>query len=130
MQNDSQQVDPNKKAGEFFAVLLQSATNAHALHLQTRSFAMHSTLDIFYKSMPELVDEVIEAYQGCYGIVMDYPFERGIKFPTEPLAFIIALREYVDKNRMNIGNRSNHQNLVDNIASLIDSTCYKLKFLH
>lgn len=117
------------KAAEFFAVLLHSATIGHMLHLQSKSFAQHMALGTFYQEMPEKVDDLVEAYQGVFGIVTDYPFDKGIKIPADPLKFIQALRDYVDGNRKDVSDRSEHQNLIDEITQLIDSTAYKLKFL-
>ena len=118
-----------EKAAEFFAVILHSATIGHMLHLQTKSFAVHMALDTFYSEMPGLVDTLIECYQGCYGIVTDYPFEKGIRMPKDPVKFISGLQDYVVKNRAAISDESQHQNLIDEIAQLIDQTKYKLENL-
>lgn len=117
----------NPKAAEFFAVLLHSATIAHMLHLQTRSIAQHMALGTFYEEMPELVDSLVETYQGRYGIVTDYPFDKGIKIPGDPLKFVTALLQYVDQNRKAVAPETEIQNLVDEIAQLIDTTKYKLE---
>jgi hypothetical protein len=117
----------SEKAAEFFAVLLHAATIGHMLHLQTGSFAAHSALNDFYDELPDLVDELVEAYQGKFGIVEDYPFDKGIKIPSDPIKFVEALSTYVDQNRNKVSDRSNHQNIIDEIATLIDKTAYKLK---
>lgn len=119
----------NEKAAEFFAVLLHSATIGHMQHLETTSFSQHMALDRFYKKMPGLVDDLVEAYQGVYGLVTDYPFDKGIKIPSDPIKFIDAISAYVDANRKDVSPRSNHQNIIDEIATLIDSTAYRLKNL-
>lgn len=119
----------NSKAAEFFAVLLHSATIGHMLHLQTRSYAQHMALGSFYEAMPDLVDSLVESYQGVYGIVTDYPFDKGIKIPNDPLKFVEALSGYVEGNREKVSDRSEIQNQIDTIQDLINSTAYKLKNL-
>ena len=118
----------NVAAAEFFMTLLHAATSGHVLHLQTRSYAQHMALDAFYSELPGLADAVIEAYQGKYGLVMDYP--DGYSVPTgEPLQFLSDLSDYVMLQRANVGSDSELQNLIDEIQQLIDSTIYKLRFL-
>ena len=118
----------NPAAAEFFATLLHAATAGHILHLQTRSYANHMALDAFYSALPGLVDSVVEAYQGRYGLVLDYP--DGFSVPTSsPLEFVSALDDYVRANRVAVASDSELQNLIDGIQELIDSTIYKLRFL-
>jgi hypothetical protein len=115
---------------EFFITLLHAATVAHVLHLQTRSYAQHKALDSFYKELPDLVDNVIEAYQGKNNkIVTDYPAKSVSPQSKNPLEFLQWLSTYVEKNRESVGKDSELQNMVDEIAGLIDSTLYKLRFL-
>ena len=116
----------NKQAAKFFMGLLNAATVAHILHLQTRSFAQHMALNEFYQAMPELVDAVIEAYQGKYGIVDGYP--ATISIPKDPITFITDFSSFVATYR-DICEDSEIQNLIDEVADQIDSTMYKLKFL-
>lgn len=118
----------NPAAAEFFITLMHAATSGHILHFQTRSFAQHMTLDTFYSSLPGLVDSVVEAYQGKYGLVLDYP--SGYSVPTTAaIDFVSALSDYVMSSRANVADDSEIQNLIDEIQDLIDSTLYKLRFL-
>ena len=64
--------DPAK----LFSKLFESREMAHIYHLQVRgdegSYAAHMALGSFYESVLDLADEIIEVYQGQYGIVEDY----------------------------------------------------------
>ena len=113
---------------EFLSSLLHSVTITHTYHLKTRSYAQHMALGSFYDEMQELVDGLIEAYQGKYGIVQDYILDAG-DIPPTPLEYLIALSEYVKNGRVDFPQDSELQNMIDEIASLIDSTLYKLRFL-
>ena len=56
---------------EFVMCLLHSQTNAHILHLQSRSYAEHKALESYYEGIDDLIDSFVEAYQGKYGIIED-----------------------------------------------------------
>jgi len=116
--------------GEFILTLLHAATNAHILHLRSKSFAEHSALGEFYTALPDLVDAVVEATQGRTGKLIDYPVMYYAPESTG-LAELEMLKEYVEETRhtADIPQDSEIQNLIDEIASQIDSTLYKLRFL-
>jgi len=116
--------------GEFILTLLHAATNTHILHLRSRSFSEHMALGEFYQVLPDLVDAVVEAIQGRYGTLVDYPASYYVPASTG-LEELQNLKDYVDANRHNpdVPQDSEIQNLIDEIASQIDSTLYKLTFL-
>ena len=113
---------------EFTLTLLNAATTAHLMHLQSRSYAQHMALGSFYEALPGLVDGVVEEYQGKYGLIESYP---DVKTHNEasPLEFVKWVQEYVEFCREKLPQDSELQNSIDEIESLIDSTLYKLKFL-
>ena len=125
----SSQVSTNPVAAEFFFVLLQSAVIAHILHLQTRSIAEHMALDTFYKELPGLTDDLIENYQGKYGIINVYPTHAKLPDGGNPIKLITNLSAYIKLHRQGVAPDSEIQNLIDEIQSLVNSTAYKLKFL-
>lgn len=114
-------------ANEVFATLLNSATVAHILHLQTRSYAKHKALEDLYDSLPDLADSLIESYQSKYGIA-EYP-AQSVETPADALEFVKGLREYVSTKRYAVAKDSELQNITDEIVQLLDSTIYKLTFL-
>lgn len=126
---NSNQTSTNKPAHEFFAVLLMAAPYAHMAHLQTRSFAEHMALGTLYEELPDLVDALIESYQGKYGLVMDYPAPAKLPPLGNPVAMVTQLNLYVDQNREKVSDDSEIQNAIDEIVTLLNSTTYKLKFL-
>lgn len=126
---NSTQVSTNKTAHEFFYVLMQAGVYAQILHRQTRSIAEHMALGEFYGKLGDLVDTLIESYQGCYGLVMDYPLDAKMPPLNNPMAMLQGLSDYVKAKRKAVADESQFQNQIDEIATLIDSTLYKLKFL-
>ena len=108
--------------------LLHSATVTHIMHWQTESYAAHIALGEYYSEIPELVDSVIEAYQGKTGIILrKFPIETDDYEAMTPLAYMEYLSEEMTEGRALFGEDSEIQNLVDAIADLIDSTMYKLR---
>lgn len=116
------------KTGEFAATLLNAATTAHFLHLSSRSYAQHVALGELYEGLPDLVDAVVEACQGKHQTVYTYP-DQETPGGGDPLGFVSALSDYVKEARQELAQDSEIQNAVDEIASLLDTTLYKLKFL-
>lgn len=107
--------------------LFHARTNAHIMHLGTRSFAAHKALGEFYEEIVGKIDSLAEAYQGRYGLINfpEVPFKRE----ADAVIMLKGLRRYIDDNRMMMVPDSELQNIIDEIVSLIDSTLYKLEFL-
>lgn len=126
MANDAKQT--MEPVAKFVALLLHARTSAHILHLQTQSYAQHMALGSLYESIGGLADDFVEAFQGLYGIIDEYP--AGFVPPSrDALAEVVALGRSVKTMRRQIPQESELQNIVDEIASLIDGTIYKLRFL-
>jgi hypothetical protein len=127
---ETKQVKAADSTGAFVATVLNAATVAHILHLQTRSFSQHKTLDELYNALPEHGDELVEAYQGKYQTIIEYPVQ-SVKTPGNALDFVVALKDYVKANRYTAFSQedSEIQNIIDELAGTLDSTIYKLTFL-
>jgi hypothetical protein len=108
--------------GEFAGHMLCTAIAAHFMHWSTSSYAAHKAVGEYY----------VEAYQGCYGLVgkfvarMDNPRGKGAE---AMVSYFEDQKAYVEKARKKLPERSELQNEIDTIASLIDATIYKLRFL-
>lgn len=102
---------------------------AHNAHLATTSYAQHMALGTFYEEMPDLVDGLVESYQGVYGIVEDKP---NVTMPSGGMVPVLTqLRKWIMANRDSVGvsDDTELQNDIDAIVSLINRTMYKLKNL-
>jgi len=109
----------------FVSTLFHSGTNAHFMHLQTDSYARHVALAEYYDGIIELGDKWAEAYQGCYEVIKSYPKEFHLA--TDPVKYITGIKTFVKDIRSELPDDSELQNIVDEIADLVDSTLYKLK---
>ena len=114
---------------DFTMCLLHSVTNSHILHLTTRSYSAHKALEGFYTEIGDLVDSFVESFQGKYGLLHD--FTSDYKLPDAPLPYLEYLKTEVEtlRHQPRFPQDSELQNIVDEIADLINSTLYKLRFL-
>lgn len=115
---------------EFIATLRNSATITHFMHLQAQgegSYAKHIALGNYYDAIVELVDSLAESIQGAYDtIIAPYPAALTGQRTDDALEYMRGLRDYVRTARGDMPQDSEIQNEIDNIASLLNSTCYKL----
>lgn len=115
--------------GKVVMMLLHSVTNVHVLHLQSRSFSEHMALGAYYTAVDKQVDALVEAYQGMHDLIMNYPLQNDFQTGMTALEYMRYLRRGVVDGRKSFPG-SELQNILDTIIELIDSTIYKLRFLH
>lgn len=118
------------KPGDFFGKLFQLRDEIHLNHLKVTgpgSFAAHSALNGFYDEVLDLIDGLIESYQGKYGIIdITIPssksgdsikcLEELVKLTDEGSAYLLFHESYL-------------RNQIDEISTLTYQTLYKLKNL-
>jgi uncharacterized membrane-anchored protein YjiN (DUF445 family) len=110
--------------------LLFSQTQVHIFHLQTKSFAEHNALQDYYDGIDDLVDTLIESYQGEFGIIENYKSFKVESYQDtdQVIAYFEMILNLVKEGRETI--ESTHlQNILDEIITLVTKTMYKLKFL-
>jgi len=111
----------------FLATLLHSATNTHFFHWSTDSYAKHQALAEYYDEIVDLTDQLAESYMGKYGKLTAFP--SVYHQPKDPLKYMESLQNFVADARQDLPQYSELQNIIDEIADLINTTAYKLKFL-
>jgi hypothetical protein len=117
----------NNEIPAFTLSLLHAVTNAHILHLRADSTATHLALGEFYPQLEELVDSLVESYQGKYGKIEQYGNEYTAP-STSPIEYMIGLLEYVEACRVDLPQDTYIQNIVDEIVQTITSALNKLRF--
>ena len=113
--------------GELILRCFHARTNAHVLHLTTRSFAAHKALNEFYDGVVELADEIAEA-ASADGLL------RFPAVPYEPTTDATELLEWLDEDTRSCmksmkTEQSHLRNLCEELRALIASTLYKLRYL-
>ena len=114
------------------SLFFHSRTQAHVFHLGVKgpgAYAAHKALQKYYEEIVDLVDGLVESYQGKYGLIKFQPvngldtnceLENIIKYFEKLCAALDKLRQ--DKKLQD----SWIQNELDNVAKLLYSTKYKL----
>lgn len=108
----------------FAATLLHSSTNAHFAHWSTDSYAKHIALGDYYDEIIGLVDSFVEAYMGKYEKLTSFP--NVYHQPKDPVKYLKSLQSFVADARQDLPQDSELQNLIDEIADLLNTTTYKL----
>lgn len=119
-----------EQVAAFLGTLMQSRNQAHIYHLQTQSFAAHMALGTYYDGIIDLIDALAESIQGRYGIIRGYKMLGTIKEDDSAMTYFEGLCKYVESARTTLPQDSYIQNQIDTIVELVESTKYKLKFLH
>jgi len=119
---------------KLFSKLFESREMAHVYHLSVKgdpgSFAAHVALGAYYEGVLELIDELIETYQGQYGIVEDYETidSSGTK-TKEKIAYFEELAKFIKEGRKCISTEDTHlHNIIDEVVGLVYRTLYKLNY--
>lgn len=117
---------------ELASILMHSRTQAHIFHLGVSgpgAYAAHKALQDYYEGIVDLVDSLVESYQGKNGLIQFKPVinldnncdTRNILDYFDKLCMIVkTLRQ-----APNLAD-SFLQNQIDNVEDLIYSTKYKL----
>ena len=116
---------------KFISYLFHSRTQAHVYHLQTPSYAAHKALNKYYDDIIDLIDGLVESYQGKYGIVKGYSNFGLMEYESceEIQNYFKALASTIESEKEELPQDSYIQNQVDEVVTLINSTLYKLTYL-
>jgi hypothetical protein len=120
----------NGEFAEMISLLLHSRTQTHTLHLQTDSFSEHMALNGYYDGIVDIVDGLVESFQGKYGIIGGYTSYdiEGYKSTEATIKYLQGLCGKIEGLR-DCCEDSYIQNQIDTVCELINSTLYKLRFL-
>jgi DNA-binding ferritin-like protein len=120
---------------ELASLFFHSRTQAHVFHLRvkgTGSYAAHKALNKYYDEIIDLIDGLVESYQGKNGLI-EFQDVDGI----DNNAAIDNIIKYFDKliaalDKLRKGEKLQDtwiQNELDNVEQLLYSTKYKLENL-
>ena len=113
---------------DFFSLLFHAITQTHIFHLQTNSYAAHMALGSFYGDLEDLLDTLIESYQGSHGIQKGYSAMDYSDIPADCCAYFRTLLASVEKCQK-MFTESDEVNVIDEMKTLIRQTLYKLENL-
>ena len=129
-ESDDTSSNHNEDFCEMVCQMLHSQKQSHIFHLGTKSYAEHMALNGYYTGIDELVDGLIESYQGKYGLLTNYKSykNQSYKNKNQVLKYFTGLLNTIEEKR-DCCDDSFIQNQIDTVQELIYSTMYKLKFL-
>ena len=114
------------------SMFFHSRTQAHIFHTRVNgegSFAAHNALQAYYEAIVPLIDGLVETYQGQYGLI-EYKEVSGVDNDASKenmIKYFDNLCKFLDKERKDSKLQMSWlQNDLDNVASLLYSTKYKL----
>ena len=120
---------------DLLSMLMHSRTQAHVFHLRVspNGLAPHLALQTYYEDIIELIDGIVEGYQGMTGLI-EFNAVKGIDNDADVdniISYFEDLVKFVHTERMKpeLKGISFIQNEIDNVEKLIYSTLYKLKNL-
>lgn len=114
--------------GEYFGYIFCSRDSAHLTHLYqpNKDIATHLALKDVYEDLTELVDALVEKYQGVHGLVK-FSIPKTESY-DDPLAMIQEKYDWIVEYR-GIFKESWIQNIIDQIVDTLATALYKLKFV-
>ena len=118
------------KCADFIGLFFLARDVTHSVHLNTRSYSKHKALQKFYENIIERTDDLVEAYQGRYGLLGPITLHSA-KTTSNVVDFLQGQLDEIEAARYDVIPKTDTalHNLVDNIIELYLSTLYKLRFL-
>lgn len=114
---------------ELIAKTFASRNATHLAHWRTKSYAAHVALGDFYDGVIDIIDNLVECYQGNFGLIKKVPDieqlhnEDCVSCLSNDVAWIAKNRSKIAKNVAAL------ENIVDELTSLYLKTLYKLENL-
>jgi len=123
----------NKDFVDMISKLNTSSIQVHIFHWQTKkkgSLAQHMAFGEYYDEIPDLIDKLVETYQGKYDIITNFSCDGVVQYKSkeDSIKYFEDLAKMIEKKRKSI-KESWLQNQIDNVCELIYGTLYKLKNL-
>ena len=101
----------------------------HFAHWSTKSFASHSALGELYENIIDETDNLVETYQGEFGLIEHLCTEKA-ELSKDIIGVIQADADWIKANRNTIACGSTViENLLDGLSGAYNKTLYKLKNL-
>ena len=131
--------EPSKTSGsddvsKFISKLLESREMAQVYHWTVKgdmgSHAAHLALQTYYEEVIEFIDDIVEIYQGQYGLIEGYDIiDTTDSKSKDRLDYFKEAVEFVKSERTCIKAEDTHiHNIIDELIALQYKTIYKLTY--
>jgi hypothetical protein len=109
--------------------LIQSRNQAQIYHWQTKGLGSgqaHLALQAYYEGIIPLIDDLVESYQGKYGILYGYKMAGTLREDGAHVLYFEGLCMFMTSIKPTLPQDSYLLNQYDEIETLIQTTKYKL----
>ena len=119
---------------KFLSKLLESREMAQVYHWTVKgdmgSHAAHLALQTYYEEVIEFIDDIVEIYQGQYGLIEGYDvIDTTDSKSKDRLDYFKEAVEFVKSERTCIKAEDTHiHNIIDEVIALQYKTIYKLTY--
>jgi hypothetical protein len=126
--------ESNGDVSKFISKLLESREMAQVYHWTVKgdmgSHAAHLALEAYYDGVIEHIDEIVEVYQGQYGLIEGYDqIATDETKSKDRLDYFKEVVEFVKRERTCVSDEDTHlHNLIDEVVALLYRTIYKLTY--
>jgi hypothetical protein len=124
----------NGDVSKFISKLLESREMAQVYHWTVKgdmgSHAAHLALEAYYDGVIGFIDDIVEIYQGQYGLIEGYDIiDTTDAKSKDRLDYFKETVEFVKSGRTCIKSEDTHiHNIVDELIALQYKTIYKLTY--
>jgi hypothetical protein len=133
-QQNNEQPSEGGDISKFISKLLESREMAQVYHWTVKgdmgSHASHLTLESYYTGIIEFIDDIVEVYQGQYGLIEGYDqIATDDTKSKDKLDYFKEVVEFVKAERKCIKAEDTHlHTIIDEVVVLIYKTIYKLTY--
>ena len=128
------EVSEGGDVSKFLSKLLESREMAQVYHWTVKgdmgSHAAHLALEAYYSGVIEFIDDIVEIYQGQYGLIEGYDvIDTTDSKSKDKLDYFKETVEFVKSERTCIKSEDTHiHNIIDELIALQYKTIYKLTY--
>tara|TARA_R110002126_G_scaffold206998_1_gene354148 strand:- start:262 stop:606 length:345 start_codon:yes stop_codon:yes gene_type:complete len=110
---------------ELIVRIFKARNQAHMRHWKTDSYSEHKALGHYYEGIIDKLDQIVETYQGGFGLVEKLPdeIEDAKELVKDEMLWLTKNREKIAKEIPAL------ENLLDDLTGLHMRTLYKLENL-
>ena len=120
-----------KKGSKMLNKLLEIKTQLKVYHWQTKLYSRHLAADKFLTKAEDIIDNIIEVYQGKYGVIDLNNKNKNVKIDNISNAditkYLMAIKKYLEEDYVKILNKNVNTdllNLRDELLASINTTIY------
>lgn len=108
----------------FLGALMCGQICLRLIHWETDSLAEHKAIGKLYDALADMTDTLAETYIGIYGRFGNIPCSHT-DLP-DGVTYVAEMADYIQSMRTELPNDTQLQNIVDEIAAVVDRTNYLL----